>query len=196
MLKRITLILSFVIVSIGVWAQIPIGREFIVQAVIYKGDTIPFYSLPEVAIYAMRKYKNPADEKRFQRLVYNVKKVYPYAKVAGQKYRYYDSLLLATPEKKRKAMMNKAEDEIKKEFEADLRKLTFSQGKILIKLVHRETKTTSYVLLQDFRGDFRAFFYQGIGRLFGYNLKTNYDLTRSEDQEIEMIIQMIERKEI
>ena len=104
-------------------------------------------------------------------MVRYVKKVYPYAKLAGQKLQKYDSLLRNAPnEKAKKKMMKLAEKEIRAEYEGKLRKFTIGQGKILVKLIYRETNNTSYELLKELRGSVSAILWQGVGRLFGYNL--------------------------
>ncbi|MFW5793143.1 MAG: DUF4294 domain-containing protein [Bacteroidota bacterium] len=162
------------------------------QAIITDGDTLYVFEMEEVLIFAPRKFKNRYEQARYNRLVRNVKRVYPYAKIAGEKYREYNEMLLAEPnEKKRDELMKEAEQDIKDSFEGDLRKLTISQGFILVKLVDRETQNTTYEVLKEFRGVFSAVFWQGLGRLFGYNLKSQYD-AEGEDRLIEEIIIMIE----
>ena len=87
--------------------------------------------------------------------------------------------------------MKQAEDELQAEFGDDLRNLTISQGKILLKLVYRETGASSYDLVAELRGKFRAFFWQAFARIFGFNLKSGYD-PEGEDADIEFIVKMIE----
>lgn len=158
---------------------------------IVDGDTIPVYQLSEVSVTAF-KVVSRREFRRMTRLIRNVKKVYPYAKIAGYKYREYNALLENTSEKReQRKIIKQAEKELKAEFGHDLRKLTFSQGKILIKLIDRETGDTSFDLVKELRGGFPAFFYQGFARLFGYNLKTNYDAL-GVDSQIELIVRMIE----
>jgi hypothetical protein len=155
------------------------------------GDTIPVMNLNEVHISGYR-IVNKGEFRRTTRLIRYVKKVYPYAKIAGIKLKEYNELLLQTEDKKeQKKILKRAEQELKDEFGDDLRKLTFSQGKILIKLIDRETGDSSYDLVKELRGGFSAFFYQTFARLFGYNLKTKYD-PNGEDALIELIVMMIE----
>ena len=104
-------------------------------------------------------------------------------------------LLEANNDKERKKIIKQAEKEINEEYGNDLRDLTFSQGKILIKLVYRETGSSSYELVAELRGKFRAFFWQAFARLWGFNLKNEYD-PEGEDKEIEFIVQMIEAGQI
>jgi hypothetical protein len=91
--------------------------------------------------------------------------------------------------------MKQAEEEIEAEYGQELRDLTISQGKILIKLIDRETGNSSYDLVADLRGEFRAVFYQAFARIFGYNLKIKYD-PEGEDKDIELIVRMIENGQL
>lgn len=165
-------------------------------AFIKEGDTIYVDELNEVEITAPLIFNNKKNAKRYSRLVRYVKKVYPYAKVAGIKMREYEKILEETPKKReRKKIMRQAEQELKDQFSEDLKKLTYMQGEILLKLIDRETQTSGYELVKDMRGGFRASFYQGFARLFGFNLKDRYD-PKGRDREIEEIVQMIEKGKI
>ena len=175
---------------------------FVVYARIIDGDTVPVIPLKEVIIYPDHNnitYKlivTRREAKRMTRLVKNVKKVYPYAKVAGiLLVEYEEKLALIDDKKERKRIIKQAEEDLQNEFGNDLRKMSFSQGIILIKLIDRETGASSYEIVEELRGKFRAFFYQSFARLFGYNLKTKYD-PNGEDRTIEHIVRMIERGEI
>lgn len=155
-------------------------------------DTIPYTEIKGVEIFSIKIFKNKRQHRRNNRLIRNIKKVYPWAKLAGNKLLEYEGILrqLETDREKRK-IMKQVEQEIQEEYGGELRKLTFSQGKILIKLIDRETGDTSYDLVKDFRGGFVAFFYQSFARIFGYNLKSRYD-PQGEDRNIEVIVRMIE----
>jgi hypothetical protein len=121
-----------------------------------------------------------------------VVKVYPYAKVAGQMLEYFDDTLQTfRSENKRKAYLKKVEEELKEEFGGELKKLTIKQGIILVKLIDRETGSTSYDLIKQLRGSFSAFIWQSLARLFGSNLKLEYD-PYGEDALIEEIVVQIE----
>ncbi len=182
-------------VSLSVAQDVPVPpapRGYVVKALIVGHDTLPVIDLAPVAFFAPRIFKNRADENRYRRLVQNVKRVYPYAVLAGIKFDEYNELLQTLPtEAQRKLAMKKAENELRAQFEDEIKKLTFSQGLILIKLVDRETKHTSYDVVREFRGMVSAVFWQGLSRIFGYNLKTEYD-PEGEDRLIEEIVQMIE----
>ncbi|OFY10375.1 MAG: hypothetical protein A2X11_11285 [Bacteroidetes bacterium GWE2_42_24] len=179
--------------------QVPLGvlsqetlQPIVLVAAIVGGDTILQAQLSSVTIYSTRKFKNPWDQKRYEKLVRNVRKVYPYARLAGLKLREYESVLKAAPsDHERRKIMKQAEKELTDKFGPELKKLNFSQGKILIKLIDRETGNSSYTLLQELRGKFTAFIWQQLARIFGYNLKINYD-PLGEDYQIEEIVQRIE----
>lgn len=163
-----------------------------VKALVIDGDTIPMIDLSEVSVYRKDLDTSPAEARKFDRLVQNVKRVYPYAKLAGIKFNEYTILLAdVKSEKVKKAMMKKAQDELEVQFGSDLKSMTYSQGKILLKLVDRQTGNSSFELLKEFRGRFAAFFYQSFARIFGYNLKVVYD-PLGEDKDIELIVLMIE----
>jgi hypothetical protein len=174
--------------SLSVIAQ----EKLVVFGKIVDGDTIPVIPLREVTIYGWEMVDGPRAEKRLTRLMKNVKKVYPYAKLAGIKLSEYEIILQDVhDEKQRRKIMKQAEDELDLAYGEELRNLTISQGKILIKLIDRETGSSTYDLVADLRGTFRAFFYQTFAKLFGYNLKVKYD-PEGEDKEIELIVRMIE----
>ena len=129
-------------------------------------------------------------------MVRNVKAAYPYAKLAGMKLTELDRQLVNEKnEKKRKKLIDETEKKIRMEFEEDVKKLTVTQGRILIKLIDRETGNTTYHVLQDVKGNFSAVLWQAIARIFGSNLKSEYD-PYGEDMLIEMIIAGIEAGEI
>jgi len=173
-----------------------LNAQYVVFATVTDGDTMAVIDLPPFIIYEKMPRKLKKKQRKYNKLVYNVKKAYPFAKLAGMKLNEYEELLVnATSEAEKKRLMKQAEDELRDEFEEDVKKLTFSQGIILIKLVDRETGNTSYELIQELRGKFLAFFWQTFARLFGYNLKTRYD-PYGEDKDIEDIVLQIEAGEL
>jgi len=164
---------------------------------IERGDTVYYTKLPDIVVRAPRKFKNQAEERQFWRLVYNVKRTYPYAKLAGQKlHALNEQYLKIDSEKDRKEYSKRVEEELKAEFEGELRKLTVTQGRILLRLVDRETGNTTFEILREFRGSLSAVFWQAIAKIFGSNLKTKYDPSSGEDRTIEQIIAQIEEGSI
>ena len=169
------------------------GREKnIMRAKIIGNDTILVAEIPELNVYPGYLYRNRWDYWRYQRLVRNVKAAYPYAKIAGIRLIELDNqLVMEKNEKKRKELIKNAEKNIRAEFEEDVKKLTITQGRILIKLIDRETGNTSYHVLQNLKGNVSAVFWQAIARIFGSNLKSEFD-PYGEDELIERIIFLIE----
>lgn len=160
---------------------------------IVNGDSLPTLNLGNVNVVEKRKFSSKADRRRYDRLERYVTKVYPYAELAGKLLQNYDDTLkLIKNEVRRKAYMKKVEEELKEEFEGELKKLTVMQGIILVKLIDRETGASSYDLVRQLRGSLSAFLWQSMARLFGQNLKLKYDPT-GEDKDIEQIVQMLER---
>lgn len=150
-------------------------------------DTIKNITLPDFIVVAQ---KDPEYEKKYQRLVYNVKKALPYAKLAAFRYQMLEQNLQLLPtEKARKAYLKKTEANIKDQFMETLKGLTVSQGKILIKLIYRETGRTTYDLLESYRGSFTAYFWQGLTKFYGGNLKDEYNPI--EDWQVEQIIKQL-----
>jgi hypothetical protein len=186
---RFLFIPIFLFISLYSFSQEP--DSIFVYATIVDGDTIPFIQLKEVNVYNW-KILSRSEEKKLTRLMKNVKIVYPYARLAGIKLVEYEDILAQAPDDQaRRKIMKQLEDEIEAEYGQELRDLTVSQGKILLKLVDRETGESSYELVSDLRGQFRAVFYQAFARIFGLNMKLRYD-PEGEDREIEYIVRMIE----
>lgn len=183
-------ILLFILCHSGLSGQ---EKEYHVVSVKIVGtDTIPYAELREVEVFDFKMFESERQYRRNSRLIQNVKKVYPWAKLAGQKLIEYEAILSTVEsDREKRKIMKQVEKEIHEEYGGELKKLTISQGKILIKLIDRETGDTSYDLVQDFRVQFMAFFYQSFARIFGYNLKIKYD-PEGEDKNIEVIVRMIE----
>ena len=168
----------------------------VVPYIMDEGDTIYVVNLPTVDIYSTYGPDGEEALKKYLKLRRDVLRAYPYAKLASAQLKYVnDSIAKIPSEKDRKKFIKETEKEMKAKFEKDLRKLTLTQGRILIKLVDRETGSTSYSLVKELRGNLSAFFWQSLARIFGANLKSEYD-PEGEDRMIEGIVQQIERGEL
>lgn len=155
-------------------------------------DTIPHIMLSEVKIVPEWEFRSKRERRVYNRLVKNIKVTLPYARTASRKLEVINAELAHIEgDKARKEYLKEAEKRLFNEFEQPLRKLSFSQGRMLIKLIDRETGETSYNLIKEYRGGFSAFFWQSVARLFGSNLKEEYDAER-EDRMIEHIIILID----
>lgn len=154
---------------------------------IIKGDTVA-----EVTILTVPVFTKPKDMRQYQKLVNNVKKVYPYAKDAKF---FYEGLVaqlaLTESEKEREKITDDLEKELVKRYTPVLERMTRSQGLVLIKLIDREVNRTAFQLLEDYRSKFSARFWNTIARLFKANLKAGYD-PEGEDALIEQIIILYE----
>jgi hypothetical protein len=156
----------------------------VVRYEVIDGDTVPIYALEE---FIKKEFKDSLAEKRFQKLVRDVKKALPYAKLAAFRLQMLnDNLNLIKGEKAREEYIKKTETAIKDEFMNDLKGLSRTQGDILIKLIHRETGQTSYEVLKNYRGNATTFFWQAIAKTYGTSLKNVYDPV--EQYQIEYII--------
>lgn len=197
-MRRLLIILSIVLLPIIAKTQdtLTTSNEHVLYGIVVDGDTILVSAIKEVYVLPMHEFEEKRDLRKYRRLVRNVKKVYPYAKLASKKYdEVVANLETLETEKEQKAYMKQVEKEIKEEFEGDLKKLTISQGRILIKLIDREIGETSYDLLKDFRGSFSAFFWQTLARIFGHNLKSSFD-PDGEDKLLNEIVMLIENGQL
>lgn len=164
----------------------------VLKTATFDGQTYPLVELREIFVYGKMPRGVRFDYRRHARLVYNVRRVYPYALMVRDEFGRVNRLLETMPdEKAQRNFMQQYEKELLDRYEGDMRKLTFTQGKILIKLIDRETQITSYELIREYRGKFSAGFWQGIARIFGANLKSNYD-ANGDDYLIEQVIKEIE----
>ncbi|MFL5752925.1 MAG: DUF4294 domain-containing protein [Bacteroidia bacterium] len=175
--------------------KVPASKGIVLPALVVGTDTFAYVGLPIVTIETQMSFKTRRQYAQWTRLKYNVKKVYPYAIVASARLKEYEQILDKMPnDAMRKAYMKEAEKKLEKEFGDQLKSLTITQGRILIKLIDRETGHSSYELVKQLRGNFSAFMWQSLASLFGSSLKTEYD-GNGEDQMIELAIKQIEAGE-
>lgn len=192
---RTFILLIFIVLPGLTLAQLPDGRS-VTLGTKSGTDTIPMVNLPVVDIYDAIDPAQAANLKKYLKLRRDVLRAYPYAKLAAQQLQFInDSTAKIKSERARKKFIKETEQELKEKFEKDLKNLTYTQGRILIKLIDRETGNTSYKLVKELRGSLQAFFWQSMARLFGSNLKSEYD-AEGEDRMIEGIVQAIERGEL
>lgn len=185
-----TFVISCLCLFLGIAVNAQQFDTMLVQAKVESGDTLMIKQLKEVEVFP--KFKNRYQARRYDRLVMYVKKVYPYAQIAAVKINEYEQILINTPDpREQKKIMKRIEDEIYEEWGEDLRDLTFMQGDILLKLIDRQSGESSFEIVKEFRGGFRAFFYQSFARIFGFNLKDRYD-PKGKDKQIEYIVRLIE----
>ena len=203
---RVLFLLTFIFLSISLSAQTeehPEDRQvdmddptFVptvkVGKVLDNGDSIQYMEMNNVYVYPNLTFKNSKQAAAYNRLVKNVKTVLPIAKEVNQiiveTYEYLETL----PDKKSKdEHMKRVEKSIFKEYKPRMKKLTYSQGKLLIKLVYRECDSRSYDIIKAFLGPIRAGFYQAFASLFGASLKKDYD-AEGTDRLTERVVLMVE----
>ena len=156
------------------------------------GDTIWTYLMPELPVYKPMVFKSKKERQKYDRMVMNVKRVLPLAKKVNMMLCETYEVLETLPTKQAKDEHIKLiEREIKKQYTPEMKKLTFTQGKLLIKLVDRECNQSSYEIVKAFLGPARATFYQIFAWTFKASLKKEYD-PNGEDAQIERIVRQIE----
>ena len=155
-------------------------------------DSIQYMELTDVWVYPEPTFKNARQRAAYNRLVYNVKKVLPIAKEVNKIIVETGDYLNTLPNKKaRDEHMKRVEASIKKEYTPRMKKLTYSQGKLLIKLVYRECNSSSYQLIQAFLGPVKAGFYQAFAWVFGASLTKKYD-AGGVDRLTERVVRQVE----
>ena len=166
---------------------LPQNLKYLDYEISPNGDTIFSDNLNEILVFD---FNNDDEKKYYLLLKRKVKKVFPYALKAKEILsEIEDSYLQIKRKRKRRKFIRKKVNEIKKNYEESLKKLTMSEGKILVKLIYRETSLTTYNIVKSYRGRFNAFFWQTMAKLWNNDLKTIYDPSGvREDYLIENII--------
>ena len=189
----IALFFSFIAAAAYSQQQTTTINGYMVPVCVYKGDTIPAVQLPNVYIFRPLKFKNEKERREYYRLV---RKTLPLAREINraviETYEYIETL----PDKKaREKHLKLVEKGLKEQYTPIMKKLTFSQGKLLIKLVNRQTDSSSYELVKAFMGPFKAGFYQTFAALFGASLKKEYH-PEGEDRLTERVVLLVENGQI
>lgn len=167
----------------------------VLQKVVIDGDTFPMYTFEAITIKGSQRFSR-GDKRRYGRLKRYVIKVFPYAELAGEMMNDFDDTLKTIKnDKYRKKYLGTVEEELKQEFEGELKSLTIKQGVLLVKLIDRQTGNSSFELIKTLRGSFSAFIWQSLARLFGSNLKLKYD-PNGDDLMVEEIVQQMESGDI
>jgi hypothetical protein len=204
-MKRIVCIILWIIICQDIiFAQITqsaigysvLENGYIVPGEIVDGDSVIHIVLREITVRPPYQFKSRKEQERYSRLVQYVRRVYPYSKLIKRKFFEIQVTLDSIPdEKQKKVFIKKKEKELRDEFEGELVKLTITQGRILIKLVDRETGETTYNVVKQLKGSFSAFLWQSVALLFGSNLKAEYQ-AEGDDKMIEDIIVRIENGQL
>lgn len=163
-----------------------------VGKVLEGNDSIPYVEMNNVYVYGPLEFATDKQRKAYNNLIYNVKKVLPIAKEVNRAVlETYEYLQTLPNDRARKEHMKYVEKSIVAEYKPRMKKLTYSQGKLLIKLIYRETNSSSYELVQAFLGPARAAFYQAFAWVFGASLKKAYD-PNGVDRLTERVVRQVE----
>ncbi|MDO9152105.1 MAG: DUF4294 domain-containing protein [Paludibacter sp.] len=155
-------------------------------------DTVFLAYLHDLWVYPRNTFKNKKQEEFFWRTVRDVKKTLPYAKLLSSELNIVNMKLVSlSTDRERKKLISQYEKEVFNKYEENLKKMTINQGKMLIKLIDRECERTSYDLIKSYKGNFSAFFWQGVARVFGSNLKMEFKAD-GEDKIIDRVINLVE----
>ncbi|MDR0824019.1 MAG: DUF4294 domain-containing protein [Prevotella sp.] len=168
-------------------------KTYIDMAAIYKGDTIAVMNLKPVYVFAPLKFKNEKQRQEYSKLVRDVRIAYPYAnKITAAIIETYEYMQTLPTDKERDKYMNDVQKFMMDEYKPKMKRLTKNQGKILIKLVDRQSNISSYNIVKALMGSFKAGVYNAFAGLFGNSLKTEYD-TEGKDAAIEAIVIQLEQ---
>lgn len=189
MKKKIYILLLILTLCNPIMAQRHRGRAYWHQEwIVENGDSIPLFHLNPI-----RKYARKPDMRRYARMVRAVKRVYPIAQEAQTLMKTMEEELLALPNKKQQKLYIKGiEKRLIREYTPVLKKMTIYDGKILLKLIDRQTEDTAFEIIKEFRGGFEAGMWQTLAKMFGNNLKTDYN-PDSDDAILEQIVVMYEK---
>jgi hypothetical protein len=186
---------KFFVLVLILFALVPARAQGLVLVAV-DGEGVPVFMMEEVSIRAKRSGKRDQRKqenqmKKFNKLRYNVLKTLPYANEASRNLKVINAELARIPsEEGKEAYMESRENFLFGRYEKEVRDLTISQGKVLVKLIDRQTGSTTYSLISDYKNKTSAFFWNGIGKIFGYDLKQEYD--PEEEFAIEVIVRSIE----
>jgi hypothetical protein len=160
-------------------------------AIIVNGDTLPYVDLGEVMVVGTRVFKSYDEAVRYYTLVRDMKIVYPYAVTAEATFAQCEETIKTMgDDADKKKYLKTTEKQMMAQYKEEIKGLTITQGRLLIKLLDRQTGKTSYEMIKELRGSFSAFMWQTVACLFGNDLKDKYD--PEENQNIESIIHLIE----
>lgn len=192
---RFVAILSFCLLSFayGARAQQGANDTLLFGGIVIGSDTFAMIYLPEFEKTAKMPRYIARKRAQYDRLRYNIYKVYPYAIIAADVLKDVDVNLakLEDDRKKRKEYLKSLERELNKRFKGELENLTITQGQILVRLIDRQTGKNCYSIIKELKGGFSAVVWQSVGLLFGHNLKRVYE-PEERDKDIEYIVSELE----
>lgn len=207
MIRKTFILTTLLLLSGLVWAQeeeddllpqepvsykLKLQRFRYVKPIIENGDTMWCYLLPELPVYAPIIFRSERQRREYNKLVYNVKRVLPLAqRVNSMILETYEVLESLPDQESKEEHIRQVEKSIMEQYKPEMKKLTYSQGKLLIKLVDRECNQSSYEIVQAFFGNTKATFYQMFAWTFRASLKKEYR-PEDDDRLIERVVRLVE----
>lgn len=174
-------------------AQYGVNDTIVLGSIIVNSDTFGMVYLDDIIVNERAPRRFRRQRRKYNKLQYNIYKVYPYAVIAADVLKDVDSVLLAIGDdkKNRRKYLKDIERELNKKFKGELEDMTISQGHVLVKLIDRETGKSCYEIIKELKGGFSAVVLQSVARIFSHNLKKQYDPT-GIDKDMEKIVRELE----
>ncbi len=192
-MKRLTILIATIIVNSSLLAQSGYVYDEEIQVlygVVFNGDTIPSLNVPEIAITGY-KFDTKQDEYWYNYYLKRVKKVYPYYQIAKEVVLELEEEKANSKKKKFKKYKKDRKEELMNEFEKELRGLKVSEGKVLVKMINRETGTNFYDLIKEYNSGLKAWVYNIAANRYDYNLKEVYDPESEDNRMLELAIKQV-----
>jgi len=192
-MKKLTILIATIIVNSSLLAQSGYDYDEEIQVlygVVFNGDTIPSLNVPEIAITGY-KFDTKQDEYWYNYYLKRVKKVYPYYQIAKEVVLELEEEKANSKKKKFKKYKKDRKEELMNEFEKELRGLKVSEGKVLVKMINRETGTNFYDLIKEYNSGLKAWVYNIAANRYDYNLKEVYDPESEDNRMLELAIKQV-----
>lgn len=192
-MKRLTILIATIIVNSSLLAQSGYDYDEEIQVlygVVFNGDTIPSLNVPEIAITGY-KFDTKQDEYWYNYYLKRVKNVYPYYQIAKEVVLELEEEKANSKKKKFKKYKKDRKEELMNEFEKELRGLKVSEGKVLVKMINRETGTNFYDLIKEYNSGLKAWVYNIAANRYDYNLKEVYDPESEDNRMLELAIKQV-----
>lgn len=193
-MKKISSIILIAIITLSI-SNAQSGYDYtdeiqVLYGVVFNGDTIPLLNVPEIAVTGF-KFDNQQDEYWYNYYLKRVKKVYPYYQIAKTVVGELEEEKNNAKKKHYKKFKKSRKKELMNEFEKELRALKVSEGKVLVKMINRDTGTSFYDLIKEYNSGMKAWVYNIAANRYDYNLKEDYDPTAEENIMLEMAIKQV-----
>lgn len=163
------------------------GGKRVLRIITAKGDTVYLDQLEQVSVSSRKEFKSKDEYDLYMRYRRYAAIVYPYALEAMRIYHDSQETTRGMSRREKKQYMNQLQKELESQFEEPLKKLTRTQGKILVKMIEKEMKMPFYDVIKEIKGGWSAFYYNTTGRFYGYRLKDGYSI--GEDRILDMVLE-------